>query len=195
VAHRRSVSEGAKRRLLRPLVLKSDRKVTDQALAMALQVFESQTIARLMLPDIAGFFKAMRASPREGSFTDLDAARLTVGLGATLLDSGRISHQLYVFIVAQAAERIHDQRTMNGSYDDLLAPVISAIQRVERESDLGEDEYFCRGTSVIAFCQSAVPRPEMTCSPVLARLLRNRRCHPLFNPSDEQLRSSQAVRR
>jgi hypothetical protein len=49
---------------------------------MALQVFESQTIAKLMLPDIAGLFEAVRASPREGSYTDLDAAYLAVELSA-----------------------------------------------------------------------------------------------------------------
>ncbi len=75
--------------------------------------------------------------------TNKDTVR-QIALAQALYDSRRISLHQYVVMASFPVEDIHSKRWLGREYDDDLAPLVAAIDAIERTGGLGPNEYWGR---------------------------------------------------
>ena len=79
-------------------------------------------------------------APRPGR--DEAAVREQLALAKIMLAGGRFSEAEYCFYALFHVERVHENRWLGGAYDRELQPFMRAMERIERNHGLEEDEFF-----------------------------------------------------
>jgi hypothetical protein len=129
---------------LRPLAKRTSSPANQKLLESAIAFLEKRTIATALLPALVERHKHAKNAAGGRSWKDITFVKGHLELINALLYANRISLQEYTFVVAMAAEGIHDERMMNGSYPE-FKEINLKIDMVKRSHGLTADEDWVKG--------------------------------------------------
>src|SRR5688572_26048014 len=108
-----------RRRMLRPLVRRHTAAAGDKKLDQALSELEERAFATSLLPDLVTAQKQIRQERPAGRWKDPPTAMAMVKLSLALYVARLVSLQEYIFLVAQTAEGVRDDRLRNQQYPEI----------------------------------------------------------------------------
>lgn len=132
-----------RRRMLRPLLRRRITPGHDKNLDRALTELEERALAASLLPSMAAAQKQARQERSAGHWKDPSAAKAMVEFAFVLYLARRVSLQEYTFLVAQAAEVVHDGRIDDQQYSEIRA-LSDAMHAIEVAHGLKPNEYWLK---------------------------------------------------
>ena len=127
--------------LLKPLARRRTNPASRNALSEALDRLDKRAFASAYVPELAQMQRAAQANRTPGSWKDPEAARLSIVFAQALFTARRKSGQEYTFLVAIAAEGVHEGRIADGTYPE-LKEIQQSIEAVRQCHGLAHDEYW-----------------------------------------------------
>lgn len=127
--------------MLRPLLRRRVAPVDESKVDHALRELEERALAHSLLPDIVAAQKLARRDHSVERWKDPASARATVEFAVALYLARRMSLQEYTFMVAHAAEGVHDARLAAGEYPE-IQELSDAMRALEAAHGLKPDEYW-----------------------------------------------------
>ena len=132
-----------RRQMLRPLVRRRVASANQASLDHALRELEERAAASSLLPEMVAAQRMARQKWPEGRWKDGEAVRVTVQFAAALYFARRVSLQEYTFMVAQAAEGVHDARLADRAYPE-IEQLSKHMRKVEATHGLKPGEYWLK---------------------------------------------------
>lgn len=139
------IDREVRRLSLKPLARRPRRASDLTTYLEALRRLDDRAIGEEILRQLRDVLSSLRSAARARDWKNPADAAKRVALAKALYASRKISKQQYVFFAASPVEAVHEGRHMDGFYDDELAPIREAIERIEEQHGLGPDEYWLRG--------------------------------------------------
>ncbi|MCC4118645.1 hypothetical protein LLG90_25120 [Aromatoleum toluclasticum] len=139
-----------RRALLKPLEKRKAVSAEREAVDAALNLLDARAIAGAYLPELAKRHKAAREQRSSDSWKNVDSARNTIALALGMFVARGISAQEYAFMVAIAAEGVHDGRISDDAYPEVVK-IMAKIRSVEVAQGLGPDDFWAVGEGPCEF--------------------------------------------
>lgn len=128
----------ARRFLLRPLQRRTHGQLDPEFYVKAVRRLDQRALGEITLAQLNRVVYSLR-DRHSGSWEDPARAKELVALAKALYATRRISRQEYVFYALCPVEAVHEGRISNGNYKTDLQPIEEAIDKIEREEELGPD--------------------------------------------------------
>jgi hypothetical protein len=130
-----------RRVLLKSLVRRRAVPAQNAKMEKAFRELEERAVASAVLPSFVATLKQMRIDNPKERWKDPEAARLGIQFAGAMYLAREISLQEYTFLVANAAEGVHDARIQAGVYSD-LAELSKLMREIESAHGLKAGEYW-----------------------------------------------------
>ena len=139
------VDPKVRRYLLKPLSRRQQRVLDQTAYLEALSRLDDRVVGEDILEQLRDAVSSTRSIAPSQRWTDPAEVARRVAFAKALYASRRISLHEYVIFAISPVEFLHDERWIEGHYDDELKPISQTIEKIEKEHGLGPDEYWLRG--------------------------------------------------
>lgn len=140
-----------RRALLKPLARRPQRASDRTAFLEALRRLDDRAISEDLLRQVRDVLSSACGEAHSSNWTEPARAARQVALAKALYASRRIAKHEYVVFAIFPVEAVHDQRWMDGEYQEQLGPISEALRQIEEEHGLGPDEYWPRGEVPAAY--------------------------------------------
>ena len=130
-------------RRLRPI--KPPRRVTRSEIAQMVRHFERRATGVAAAAELASRRRTAKSERRDRLWTDATSVKESLELSHALYEGGRFTWEEYFFQCAVPIESLQDRHTMDGHYDNKLAPVVSKLRGVEVKHGLEPGQYWPKG--------------------------------------------------
>ena len=134
------IDRDVRRKALKPLVRRPQDAANQNAFLAALKRLDKRALARNVLEQIREVFAKSRVDKTPHPFGDPVRAAQLVALAQVLYEVRSFSRQEYVFYSVSSVEGVRDERWTTGAYNGELNPINAAIDAIQRQYGLAEDE-------------------------------------------------------
>lgn len=130
-----------RRIVLKPLKRRKVAPARSERIEVAFQILEERAIATAFLPELVAATKQAQKAIPNGAWMDHDYAKARIELTAAIYLARGMSFHEYIFVVASAAETVHEDRISAGSYPELKR-LFDEMHAVKLAHGLKSDQFW-----------------------------------------------------